>query len=278
MVLLLCLSGGPARGESHFWQEMAMPGSTEYLSLVSAAEERIRVSDPASALADLRRAAALLPARAEAHAWLGYCLSMLEQHEDALAAWQLALAADRASLDSEPLAFRRTITLARLGRYREAAEIYSLMLSRGVGPDLRSTVLLNMADMLVAASCDGLDQAIELYEECVRDYPAEAGGHFGLGAALFRAGRTVEAQRELEAASRLDPAWRSLNGPDVFFVPSYEIHLYRALAYDRRGSEAQARAEWQAYLDGGGASGCWADLVRAALSTPSPQSRAPRGR
>jgi pentatricopeptide repeat protein len=190
---------------------------------------------------------------------------MLGRHEEAIASWQRSLAIDSSPLDDENIAFRYTITLARVGRYQEAAELYERMLSSGVSQELRPIVLLNMADMIVATSCGGLDEAIELYQECVRDYPNEASGHWGLAAALFRAGRAEQATRELAAAERLDSRWRSVNGPDVFFVPAYEVHLYRALGWQQRGNPGQARLEWQAYLEGGGSGGCWGELAQRTM-------------
>ena len=248
--------------ETGFWEEMATPGITEYRVHIAAAQERIRAADHEGALVSLRRAVVMLPDQAEGHLWTAYCESMLERHEEALRSWERAVSIDRTVLDDETISFRFTITLARVGRYQQAARIYEQLLARGVSPALRPIVLLNMGDMLVAASCDGLDEAIDLYQECARDYPDMAGCHWGLAAALFRDGRRDEADQELSTAERLDSQWRSLNSEDVFFVPSYEVHLYRALGWHGRGNPGQARLELDEYLEGGGAQGCWSDLIR----------------
>jgi len=280
LALLVATTPGLARAEAargpetNFWAEMATPGLSEYRVLVAGAQERIRSADHEGALVSLRRATALLPDEAPAHLWSAYCLTMVERHDEALVHWERAVALDSTVLDEETLAFRFTITLARVSRYRQAADLYGQMLARGVSAGLRPIVLLNMADMVVAASCEGLDEAIELYEECARDYPDMASGHWGLAAALFRAGRQEEATREMETAARLDPQWRAVNGQDVFFVPDFEVHLYRALGWQQRDNPGQARLEWDAYLDGGGAEGCWPEAsrqAREALDRPTPR-------
>ncbi len=270
----LLFASSPVRAESQFWEEMATPGITEYRSLVAEARELFDRGDRRSALERLERAQRLLPDQPAAHAWAGSLLTRSDRFEDATRAWDRVLALDPSFLEGEEsLAFDCTIAFARVGRYRQAAELYSGMLARGVSDQLRPVVLVNMAEMLIAASCEGLDEAIDLYQEAVRDSPDRAGAQWGLGAALARAGRDEEAEVALAAAVRLDPQWTTFSRSGSFFVPPYDIHFYRALGWEQIGNHAQARLEWQTYLEAGGAEGCWNEIARAHLQALEGRSR-----
>jgi tetratricopeptide (TPR) repeat protein len=259
---LLALSNS-ARAETSFWEEMATPGITEYRTYVTEARELIDRGEHEQALAALRRARELLPDQALADAWAGYALTLLGRYDEAVAAWERVLSLEPALLDEEVLAFECTIALARVGRYQQASEIYNQMLVLGVSAQRRSLVLVNLAEMLVAASCDGLDDAIDLYHEAVREDPDRAGAQWGLGAALSRAGRDEEARVALATAVRLDPQWTTFTREGSFFVPPYDIHFYRALGWEQLGNRDQALLEWQTYLDSGGAEGCWSEVARS---------------
>ena len=266
-VLALVTISSAARGESDFWEEMANPGILRYRELVSSGREAIDAGDYTQALESLEQARVLLPNDATAYSWIGYAQSRMGQHEEAVQACQRALQIDAPSvLDEERLAFQCATSHAQTGRNREAAELQGQMLARGVSLLYRAAVLVSMGDMLVASSCDGLDAAIELFQEAVRDYPDHAGAHWRLAAALIRSGADEEGRVELAASVRLDPQWQSLMQGGAPVLPAYDIHLFRALGWEQLGHDDQARSEWQAYLDAGGNESCWADLARNHLA------------
>lgn len=269
LVLAIVAVAGDVRGESDFWEEMANPGIRQYRELVAAGRERIDAGDYRLALEALERARALLPAEAPAHAWAAYALSRTGETARAAEAWDRAVAAGEGVFQEERLALECAASFAQVGRFDDAAEVYGQLLSRGVTHSARAAVLVNLGDMISASSCDGVQEAIELYQEAVRDYPDHAGAHWRLAAALERAGQADEAAIELTAALRLDPQWQSLGQSGSPIFPTCDLHLYRALGWEHLGHATQARDEWQAYLDGGGAQGCWADAARARIQALS---------
>jgi len=218
------------------------------------------------ALESLRLAVQRLPDQAVAHCWTGYALTRLARYEEAARAWDRALSIDPELLGDEALMFECSICFARVGRYDQTSEIYRRLLARGVSPGIRPLVLVNLAEMLVAASCDDLETAIELYFQAVRDYPDRAGAHWGLAAALVRAGREEEARPELAIALRLDPQWSTFTRSGSFFVPPHDRHFYQALGWEQNGDRERAANEWEVYLESGGADGCWAEVARAHLT------------
>lgn len=255
-----------AEAESAFWEEMATPGITDYRSLVSEGRDLIGRGELQRAVENLRLAQQRLPDQPSAHCWMGYALTRLARYEEAVLAWDRALAIDPTLLEDESLMFECSVCFARAGRYGRTSEIYRRMLSHGVSANLRPLVLVNLAEMLVAASCDDLETAIELYFEAVRDYPDRAGAHWGLGAALVRAGREDEATPELATALRLDPQWTTFTRSGNFFVPPYDRHFYQALGWEQNGDRERAANEWEVYLESGGAEGCWAEVARSHLT------------
>lgn len=268
LVLAVVASAGVAHGESDFWEEMSNPGIIEHRALMATGRERIEAGDYQQALETLERACVLLPNEASAYAWIAYAQSQMGQQDRAAISWDRALELDASVvLDEEQLAFECTTSFARAGRFQDAAEIHGQLLARGVSVLFRARVLVTMGDMLTAGSCDGLDAAIGLFQEAVRDYPDHAGAHWRLAGALHRQGATEEGDVEIAVALRLDPQWQSLTqgGADIF--PAHDLFLFRALGWEHLGHNDQARTEWQSYLDGGGSDGCWADFARAHLSS-----------
>lgn len=268
LVLAIVALTGVAQGESDFWEEMANPGILEYRALLTSGRERIEAGDYQQALESLERARVLIPGEASAHGWVAYAQSRMGQQQQAAQACDRALELDvGAILDEERLALECAASFARSGRFQDAAEIHGQMLARGVSVLHRAAVLVTMGDMLIAGSCDGLDAAIELFQEAVRDYPIHPGAHWRLAGALHRQGAADEGDVEIAAALRLDPQWQSLTQDGASIFPAYDLHLFRALGWEHLNHTDQARSEWQSYLDGGGSEGCWADFARNHLSS-----------
>jgi len=263
--------------ESAFWEEMITPGITEYGEHVEAAGDHIRQGEYEAALGRLELARARLPQHAPAHAWSGFALSKLGRFEEAVVRLERAVTLDADVIDDETLGFAWSVALAKAGRFEAAYEASARILARGPSPGLRPIALINAADMLVASSCGRLDEAIDLYEEAARDYPSRADAHWGLGAALFRAGRDEESRREIATAVRLDPQWLSILGDEVFFTPPEEAHLYRALGWEVLANITQSRQEWTTYLESLGPDACWGEAARGRLQAlrgrPSRQGR-----
>jgi pentatricopeptide repeat protein len=235
---------------------MTNPGITQYRDLIGQATQALATGTFEAALPALNRAAALLPRESAAVAWRAYVLSKLGRFDEAVVQWQEARQRGARLVDDERWAFECTVSLARVGRYAEAAELYGQMLARGVSSERRATVLVNLADMLVLANCPDLTEAVELYREAVRAYPHFPAAHWGLAAALVRTGEPEEAQAELAAAMRLDPQWQSFSNPSLFLVPPAVIHLHRALGWNHLGHHAEAERELQAHLAGASDDAC----------------------
>lgn len=254
---------------------MANPGIHEYHELVAQGRELINAGAYDQAANLLSQATSQMEDEAPAHAWLAYALSKMTRHEEALGSWQRARSIDDELLEEEQLALQYAHSLAELGRYGDAAEVHGRLLARGVSTRYRASVLVTMGDLLIAGSCDAVDEAIELFLDVVRDYPDEPGGHWRLAAALYRAGRADEGDSELAVALRLDPQWGAFSQSGFVIYPAYDVHLFRALGWEHLGHDEQARREWQRYLDAGGGQGCWADMARSHMEG---LESGPRGR
>jgi tetratricopeptide (TPR) repeat protein len=133
-------------------------------------------------------------------------------------------------------------------------------------PDSRGNLLANLAESDMALG--DLRRAIRGYRAALSSSQQPelvAGAYFGLAVALDRSGDLPSA---LEAAKRalavqlpptLFAAGSVLDLPNVFFMPSYELHYYKALAamasaqlakddLGRRVALAEANEQWQSYL------------------------------
>lgn len=270
-------AAGAAEAESDFWEEMANPGITVYRTLVTGAVGRIDAGDYGRALVDLEQARALMPDEGAAWAWTAYAQSRAGQLEQAVQSWERVRALDPQVLDNQRLAIESARSLGAVGRFGDAAEVYGQLLSRGVAPRHRAGVLVQMGDMIVAGSCDDLDEAIDLFQEVVRDYPDHTGAHWRLAAALIRSGREDEAEVELTTALRLDPQWQTFSRAGFTLHPAEDVHFFRALGWEHLGNVEQAQREWRVFIEASGDDGCWTELASERLSALT-RSRARRRR
>jgi len=158
------------------------------------------------------------------------------------------------------------IAAAKMGDREAERAAYLRALELTWQPDSRGNLLANLAESDMALG--DLSRAIRGYRNALSSSQQPelvAGAYFGLAVALDRSGDLPSA---LEAAKRaiavqlpptLFAAGSVLDLPNVFFMPSYEVHYYKALgamaaaqlAKDdlaRRDALADALEQWTRYL------------------------------
>jgi len=171
---------------------------------------------------------------------------------------------------NSPLAARGlsdlAIAAAKMGDREAEHAAYLRALSLTWEPDSRGNLLANLAESDMALG--DLSRAVRGYKNALSSSQQPelvAGAYFGLAVALDRTGDLPSA---LEAAKRaisvqlpptLYAAGDVLDLPNVFFMPSYERHYYKALgamanaqlAKDdaaRRDALSEAIEQWSRYL------------------------------
>ena len=158
------------------------------------------------------------------------------------------------------------IAAAKMGDREAEHAAYLRALELTWEPDSRGNLLANLAESDMALG--DLRRAVRGYRNALASSQQPelvAGAYFGLAVALDRSGDLPSA---LEAAKRalavqlppsLFAAGSVLDLPNVFFMPSYEIHYYKALAamanaqlakddVGRRDALAEANEHWKSYL------------------------------
>ena len=158
------------------------------------------------------------------------------------------------------------IAAAKMGDREAEHAAYLRALELTWEPDSRGNLLANLAESDMALG--ELKRAVRGYQRALQSSQQPelvAGAYFGLAVALDRSGDLPSA---LEAAKRaiavqLPPtvfaAGSVLDLPNVFFMPSYEVHYYKALGamaeaerakddLGRRDALAEALEQWTRYL------------------------------
>ena len=182
------------------------------------------------------------------------------------------LADDPASPVAAHAWFSVAIASARLEDREAEDAAYTKALDRAWMRSLRTTIFMNRGESRMMAG--RLAEAVADYRESIRlaRRPDQASlAWWGLAVALERYGDLPSA---LDAAGR---AWRlfpiALDLPTVFFVPSYEVHYYRALAamararHEKNALDAallheEAALYWQRYADAAAPEDRWVDRAR----------------
>ena len=144
-----------------------------------------------------RRALALQPDYAPAHANLGMALVVLQRSDEAIDSFQRATAA---GLQTAEIYDNLGIALTRAGREDEAIAAYrnSLQLNPKNG-----VIHLTRGSLLVKRQ--RFEEAIDEFRAGVALIPNSAEAHNNLGGALAASGRTAEAIVQFEQALRLNP-------------------------------------------------------------------------
>lgn len=173
----------------------AAPRCFDALHLLGVAT--LQQGAPAEGAALIRRALAIDPAQATAHANLARALLDLGQYAPALASCNRAVGL---SPDLAAAWFSRADALRRLERYAEAVTSYDKALALqpddAEGWNRLGTVLLRLRELARAREC---------FESALRHAPQYAVAHNNLGLALFELGLGAEAYAAFQRAVALTP-------------------------------------------------------------------------
>lgn len=237
----------------------------------------------AESLADEKRAAPVLrsalleapdhPLATRAYFSLGICLAKLGLPEEEIAAYDQYLARETDSTD-------RALALSN----RAEAEMYMARLLPP-GSDYQGR----------------LTRAINDYRAALALEPSFGSAHWGLAVALDRSGDTPGGLVEAKTAIAFDPLDQLLTGPEVFFVPSYDLNWYEGMSAMARTQQADdamtailwwetAVAKWATYVAVAASDDRWLPLAKAHQTScqreldrakkraaRSPKARHPRG-
>jgi tetratricopeptide (TPR) repeat protein len=241
---------------SDFWDEVKTPGLRVYRQRLTEAREALGARRWNDAVTSCDAAIARLPSRGEAHALRGRALGELGRIDEAIGAFELAIARDPAALDDAEVGGGAAILAASVARYDLALVVLARVLYALQG------------DLLQTTGPDRVRDAILSYREAMRqsDDPRVS---MGLALALARVGDDLEASdlaRTVAASGRLDALVASLH------VPAPEKAARRAFVLESSGDRAGARVAWAEAQ----ASESWHDFAVArerALSEPPRRGR-----
>jgi tetratricopeptide (TPR) repeat protein len=296
LLLLAAFAAEPARATPSIWQRASHPGASaqhtilnrveRLLSSLGIAEFDAELSAGAIALTQLGQsgwpcfarpgtAAGTAPSpepEFELDARLEYLLggALLDAQAGREAEARCMLERALRDAPNSPLAARGlsdlAIAAAKMGDREAEHAAYQRALELTWQPDSRGNLLANLAESDMALG--ELKRAVRGYQRALASSQQPelvAGAYFGLAVALDRSGDLPSA---LEAAKRaisvqlpptLFAAGSVLDLPNVFFMPNYEVHYYKALGamaeaelgkddLERRDALADALEQWTRYL------------------------------
>jgi tetratricopeptide (TPR) repeat protein len=296
LLLAAALVAGPARATPSIWQRAQKPAAgtqqailnriERLLGSIGLAEFDAELSAGALALAQLGQsswpclarsgsapgAAPPSPPEFVLDARLEYLIggALLDSRAGREAEARCMLERALRDAPNSPLAARGlsdlAIAAAKMGDREVEHAAYLRALSLTWEPDSRGNLLANLAESDMALG--DLGRAVRGYQRALstsQQPELVAGAYFGLAVALDRSGDLPSA---LDAAKRavsvqlpptLFAAGSVLDLPNVFFLPSYEVHYYKALAamasaqlskdeFGRRDALAEALDQWTRYL------------------------------
>lgn len=203
--------------------------------LLTVARERFAARDYRGAALLLSSAIDAGEGYADAHHLLGLCYALTESPEEALRAFDAALALNPRYVEAH---LNRSIVLSALGRAEEAAD--ALTQAREIGaadatgfPAVVANKLANMHAELGSAyrEAGAIEQAIAQLRSALDIRPNFADLRLDLARALLDAGRQPEAAEELETVLRDRPDW-------------IDALLLRGLAAYLAGDLNQAKSIW----------------------------------
>lgn len=220
---------------------------------------------------------------------LGRLYYKLENHPRAVTVWKSAIA----EFPDHPLVqdclFDLAVSCGHIGDHACEAGLYRKILMSEVEPAARVTPLSNLAE--TDMHNHDLKEAIAEYREVIRlvgllpgSEESERGlvlGRWGLAVALDRAGEVHESEAiaELTQENTNNHGAEYLHTRNVFFVPSYEVTWYDAIAHAALARRAKtsydALAQWQlatrfmtAWVEGAEvAKDYWLPIAKARLAT-----------
>jgi tetratricopeptide (TPR) repeat protein len=219
-------------GYSDFWENAIEPGLDRYADLVQRASKLIgrRTDDArATAIELLTEATTLLPARADAWAWLGLAHELSADMKGCRDALERAWTIDPAWAGAQrPLGLALGTCRARAGDLEGAADVLERLIARG---DDSVEALWRLGEIYMALG--RLDDARAVLEVALDGSPAQTGyvhAAWALAVAADRA-RDPEGTRAAgEIALRLDPQLAFLASPPAGFLSPPEREFYLAVA------------------------------------------------
>jgi tetratricopeptide (TPR) repeat protein len=179
--------------------------------------------------------------------------------------------------------FSQGICFAKLGLPEEEIVAYDKYLARETDPLDRALALSNRAEAemymarLLPPGSDyqgRLTLAINDYRAALSLEPSFGSAHWGLAVALDRSGDTPGGLAEAKIAITFDPLDQLLTGPDIFFVPSYDLNWYEAMSAIARAQQVDdaitailwwetAVAKWATYVAVAASDDRWLSLAKA---------------
>jgi tetratricopeptide (TPR) repeat protein len=273
--------------ERTLWDRARRPRLSAYCDALARGYSTL-ARTPADALAAAQRADKALPGRAAARVLQARAEVALGRHAAAWSHFAEARKISRRSIESPGALHDYAIAALKTDHRDEAVRAYRALAPRAglLGDGLeRQRVYLEAAAAVMTLGEAGLNEAIGYLSEARRKGSRPGFGDYilaGLALALDRSGRGEEARgvaAEAGGASHLalvtaEPSAASALAPRMTPVlPAGEVHALVAILAERDEPEL-ARERWQAFLDGGGTKGVWADHARRrleALRVPKPK-------
>ncbi len=195
-------------------------------ALLEESLTRYQAGDVQGAVGTLREVLRRQPQMALAYTHLAFILTDQGRLGEAIEVLEEARAR---AIESEPLARKLALALARAGRAREAREVLAPY-EASADPDTNSAL------GRIAAALGDVEEARRRFERALELDPTYPTGSMDLGILLLTQGRTAEARAALEEAVARDPylaeAWNALG-----------------VVHSQRGELAQALAAWHRALE-----------------------------
>ncbi len=292
---------GSKVGTSDFWEDLAHPGRRKYEEAMKKGRELYRVarslrdkiyvrtgsSSPTArlrlqylkreynstlkrALAQLKRATAAAPKKAEGHYRYAEVLYETDHYKECIAAYALARRLDPSYANDHEIALNLALAHTKLGKYERSIPEYDRLerimakkLSRRGYRRAKDSMLRtrsmshsNAAEMLMLMG--RLEESIRRFHEGLRvssrmrsyGYRNEMRkqAYWGLAVAYDRDEQVGKALEYARKAVSGQPRMQYLHSSSVFFVPDGEINYYVAMGYLAQGKREQARKFFQAFL------------------------------
>jgi tetratricopeptide (TPR) repeat protein len=295
-LLGLALSASPAQATPSIWQRAREPGALRQQSILNRAERLLSSVGLPEFDAELSAGAIALfqladtprpcmgragteepttgPSEVVLDARLEYLLGEALLDSQSNRETQARCMLERALRDApdSPLAAHGladlAIAAAKLGDRKAEHAAYLRALDLTWESEARSSLLANLAESDMALG--DLSRSIREYRQALLSAEQPdlvAGAYFGLAVALDRSGDLPSALAAARRAIAVQlpvtffPVASVLDLPNVFFMPSYEVHYYKALgamaaaqsapgAALRQAALADAVSHWTAYLLG----------------------------
>ena len=281
--VLISLSSVFHAGEPGIWDAARDPRRALDLAALRAAEKAFFDQDSRETPGSRNRALAAIDVLMSIDAasspeprvrfFYGRMLTRIGEDERAVQTLQRAIdfAPNHPGVDDA--LFSLAVSFARLGQGNNEELAYKNWLERQWSAADRSIGLSNLAEGFMAAA--RMEEAVATFRESIANNYDNALAHWGLAVALDRSGDPHGALLEASAALVNDPLASELDNPNVFFVPDFDQHWYRALACmaqatalgtDHNESRSWpfwqcALKQWHKYIDAAPADNRWMPIA-----------------